>query len=519
MGCNSNDLNMIIKKMILPAFCFWSVLSFAQKEWTSLDVSKYEFGYGMHSIMNPDGSFELRGYGDDSKSYYKFDESGNFEKEVMNPPVSKEDEKEDNQIPWSERIFVNKTEGIITVGVYNDALGFTLDRTSQELEWEHVDLEVESGVDVKGKKVERINAKSGGIISVNEKEFYFYHFYKAASGKSHPGLTPVKGKNYSFIRIGKYDFKTKEVTFEYVFVDQFTKHPDIPVGKPVDAEQNVHLIAVKNNRAVFGFTNYSAVYIYVKTGSVDEALKAPETMTGYYEIGTVDLKSFSEEILVTEQIQKPKEAFSLFLYPTDYGFSLSWSKRFDRTVFESHADLIEVGEDLSINKTSLLLPVEDLPMRWGIPLYLREAKDLKGNKWFVMNEQFSNSKRRKDIKDQASIVLMINRDGEIEYRDNSSLEWSVNGDHLMEAGDKEDCLPCLRDFSAEELQFASELPAGESVKAQSNTSLVASSMTTHYLRKGSSVYYVQIFEEHKMNARTGEWKMLKLYTRTGEISL
>lgn len=511
---------MFSKKIILPAFCFLSFLSSAQEKWTSLDVSKFEFGYSMYSSMNPDGSFELRGYGDAAKSYYKFDESGSFEKEIMNTPVIKESEKEDdNLIPWSERIYSNKTLGKITVGVYNDDVAFTFDRTNKDLKWEKVDLEVESGVDVKGKKVERINAKSGGVISLNEKEFYFYHFYTAASGKSHPGLTPAKGKKYSFIRIGKCDLKTKEITYEYVFVDQFNKHPEIPVGKPVDAEQNVHLIGIRNNHAVFGFTNYSAVYIYVKNGSVDEALKAPETMTGYYEIGTVDLKSLNAEIILTEKIEKPKEAFSLFLYPTVYGFSLSWSKRFDRTVFESHADLIEVGEDLSVNKTSLLLPVEDLPMRWGIPIYLRKVLDLKNNEWFVMNAQFANPKRRKDIKDQASVVLMINRAGEIEYRDNSSLEWSVNGDHIMESEDFKDCLPCLKEFSAEELKFASDLPAGETIKMQSTTSLVSSSLTTHYLKKEGSVYYVQIFEEHRMNARTGEWKLLKLYTRTGELTL
>lgn len=506
---------MLKRILTTTLFISPSFLLFSQSEWKELDIDQFKFkpdhystvslDDGLHPILNSDGSFTIPGL----KNNYLFDNQANYRGETAREIAAFVDSSI-KVVATDIPVFIRKGNVIASIGHYQ--LFYSISG-----EVHTANLEKVISYNHKGEEYEKVGSDSRQIISVTDEEIIFYQHYFKMSEQTHPGIKPVRGVPYSFMRIGRCNLKTGSVTFEYLFVDQFEKHKDFSAGEhPV---KKVHFIGLRNNQAIFGFTNYTTTDYSIRTGSAEETVKVPIEIIGYYSISAVDLKSSNENELAVEQIKKPSEAFALAFFPTNYGFSLSWSKKYDRTIFESHADLIEVGEDLSISNTSILFPVEDLPMKSGVPVYLQKVKILDGSEWFALNARFSNSKRRQDIKDQAPVIILINKDGEIQYRDNSTLKWFVGYDKLDEAKENEECLPCLIDLDKDAFKFMEEIPNDSELTELAKKFSYGKSNSTFFVRNGNLINYVQVFIAYKSNLRTGAEERIKIYIRTGSVSL
>lgn len=503
---------MIIKSLLLPIILLCSFFSSAQNEWKELDLKKFQWKNDQSSkfeirqvderiqpILNSDGSFVIPGL----NKNYVFDNQADYKEETLQEitdVVQKTVKRAVNDLPQ----FVRKGNVIASIEHYQ--LFYSVSG-----EVHAVDLEKVISYNNKGEEYDKVSSDSRGIISITEDEIIFYQHYFSMSEQTHPGIKPVRGVPYSFMRIGRCNLKNGQISFEYLFVDYFDKNKKIPVGE--HPERKVYFIGMKGNHAVFGFTHCTRALLSVRTGVDLETIKVPENIVGYYTISAVDLKSYDENELIVEEIKKPADAFVLELFPMNYGFALNWSKRYDRTIFESRADLIEVNEDLSISKTNLVFPVEDLPMKSGIPVYLPKVKLLDGSDWYALNARFVNSKKRQDIKEQDPVIIMINKEKEIQYRNNSFLEWSLVSDAVQESKTNEECLPCLADLKKEAFDFFKEVPDNPVLKELEQKN------NTFFVRNGNSIRYVQVLIAYKTSLRTGEHIIKNVYVRTGMLSL
>jgi|GEM_PF-4254707 len=480
---------------------------FAQNQWKEFnaddfqlkpdDFSTFNLDDGFRPLLNKDGSFLITGL----KKNYLFDNQGNYT-DATSQEMGAFIDSSIKVYAVAMPVIVRKGKIIACIRDFN--LFYSISG-----EVHNVDLERVISYNHKGELNEKgTGCDSQQIISITDEEIIFYQHYFRNSEQTHPGIKPVKGVPYSFMRIGRCNLKSGTISYEFVFVDEFEKHKDIPVGDhPL---KQINFIGIRNNHLIFGFTKYTAIEFYVRTGNAQEAVKVPESIVGYYSILAVDLKSYNEKELLVEQIKKPDEAFAFNLFPSDYGFSLSWSKRYDKTIFESHVDLIEVEEDLSVSNTSVLLPVEDLPLKSGMPINLQKVKMLDGSDWYALNARFANSKKRQDLKDQDPVIIMINKDGDIQYRDNSLLKWFLFSDAMDEAEENERCLPCLEDLNKEDFSFLTETPDLQGSEFSNKT---------FFSSNGKSVNYVQIVVAFKTSLRTGEKIRKKIYVRTGSILL
>lgn len=493
-----------------------SILIFAQSGWKELNIDKFQLkpdhystvgiDDGLRPRLNMDGSFTIPGL----NTNYLFDSEGDYKGETPQEIAAFVDSSI-KVVLTDPPVFSRK--GNVVGYIDHFKLFYSISGKVHAVELEKV-----ISYNHKGEEYEKgLNADSRQIISITDKEIVFYQHYFRMSEQTHPGIKPVRGIPYSFMRIGCCNLETGKVTFNYLFVDQFEKHKDLSVGDhPV---KKVHFLGMKNGHALFGFTNYTTIDFYVKTGLAQEAIKVPEQIDGYYSISAVDLKSFEEKELTAEGIKKPAEAFALYFFPANDGFFLSWSKKYDKTIFEAHMDLIEVEENLSVSRTSVLLPVEDLPLKSGMPIYPQKVKNLDGSEWYAMNARFSNSKKRQDLKDQDPVIIMVNKEGEIQYRDNSILEWSLFSDAMDDANEKESCLPCLADLNKEDFKFVKEDPDSREITELTQKGNYGKSNNTFFIRNGNSINYVQVFVIYKVPLKAGEPIRTNAYVRTGIIWL
>ncbi|WP_430404494.1 hypothetical protein [Fluviicola sp.] len=339
------------------------------------------------------------------------------------------------------------------------------------------------------------NHVDAGIITSLEGKIILYQTYYAISANTHPDLFKPKGIN-TYLRLSIVNLKDYTVSYEYLLIDVFNS----AFGKKKEV---LDLFDFK----CIGMNSKQELLFSISKTAFKDRNAPPLSLSDYKsvdyckanaDIWSISLTDFSQKKVYSTLIESPLKAESVSFTSGNNGWMLTWTEA-KEDYFTFHARCFQLDADYDIKETIIHFPSPDLKLVKPQTPNLRIFDGLNGQKLFCL-----------EVPNYPSIFIM-DEHSKLEVRDNSILKWDLNKDYVL--SDSEIlCLPCLREFPADELKPLSDLPG-----SIPSTSL--HKRTLKFRKVGNTIFYLHMEALNKLVETGHVEKIQKLFLKTGQISL
>jgi|GEM_PF-5413821 len=339
------------------------------------------------------------------------------------------------------------------------------------------------------------NHTDAGIITSIEGKIVLYQTYFAISSNTHPNLFKPKGIN-TYLRLSTVNLQDYTVSYEYLLIDVFNS----AFGKKKEV---LDLFDFK----CIGMNSKQELLFSIGKMAFKDRNAPPLTLSDYksvdyckanFDIWSISLQDFSQKKVYSNSIESTPKAESVsFTFGND-GWMLTWTEA-KEAYYTFHARCFQLDVDYDVKETVIHFPPQDLKLTKPQTPNLRIFGGSNGQKLFCT-----------EVPNYPSIFIM-DENSKLLVRDNSILKWDLNKNYVLSDSGML-CLPCLKEFSNEEIKPLSDLP--ESIP------LTAPHTRTLKFRKvGDTIFYLHMETLNKVVETGHVEKIQQLFLKTGHITL
>lgn len=471
-------------------FHFYLLVSAQSNQWVeNSEYFKDKAPYQISPYIFEDGSFQLT----EGNYRFKFTNQGVLNKELVQEIVEQEADSD------------QKMSGCTAFDLKNN-IRYTLADNIIHMEWMFPDKKNEYRA-VPLEKQEHVvksvwdeysnnsNHVDAGIITSIEGKVILYQTYFAISANTHPNLFKPKGIN-TYLRLSTLNLKDYTVSYEYLLIDVFNS----AFGKKKEV---LDLFDFK----CIGMNSKQELLFSISKTAFKDRNAPPLSLSDYksvdyckanFDIWTISLNDFSQKKVYSNSIESPLKAESVSFTSGNNGWMLTWTEA-KEDYFTFHVRSLQLDADYDTKETVIHFPSQDLKLKKQQTPNLRIFSGLNDQKLFCL-----------EVPNYPS-VFIVDENSKLLVRDNSILKWDLNKDYVLSDSGLL-CLPCLREFSKDELKLLSDLPG----------SIPPTSLHTRILKfrkAGNTIFYLHMETLNKLVETGHVEKIQQLFLKTGQISL
>jgi hypothetical protein len=478
---------------LLISLCFIHVCSLFQaqsNQWVAnSEYFKDKTPYQISPYLFEDGSFQLT----EGNYRFKFTNQGVLNKELVQEIVEQEADSDQKMsgctaFDMKKNIRYTLADNIIHIEhLFPD----------KKNEYKAIPLEKQEHVvkSVWDEYSNNSNHVDAGIITSLEGKIILYQTYFAISANTHPNLFKPKGIN-TYLRLSIVNLKDYTVSYEYLLIDVFNS----TFGKKKEV---LDLFDFK----CIGMNSKQELLFSISKTAFKDRNAPPLTLSDYksvdyckanIEIWSISLQDFSQKKVYSNSIESTPKAESVSFTSGNDGWMLTWTEP-KEDYFTFHARCFQLDVDYDTKETVIHFPSQDLKLLKPQTPNLRIFSGLNGQKLFCL-----------EVPNYPSIFIM-DENLKLLVRDNSVLKWDLNKNYVLSDSEML-CLPCLKEFSKEELKPLSDLP-------ESIPSTALHTRILKFRKVGSTILYLHIETLNKLVETSRMEKIQQLFLKTGQISL
>lgn len=478
---------------LLTSLCFIPIcfLFHAQSNsWVAnSEYFKDKSPYGIGSYLFEDGSFQLT----EGNYRFKFNNQGIMNKELVQEIVEQEADASQKMSGCTAFDMKNNIRYTLADNIIHVERMFS----DKKNEYKAIPLEKQEHVvkSVWDEYSNNSNHVDAGIITSIEGKIVLYQTYYAISANTHPDLFKPKGIN-TYLRLSIVNLKDYTVSYEYLLIDVFNS----AFGKKKEVLDLFDFKCIGMN------SNQELLFSISKTVFKDR--NAPPLSLSDYksvdyckvnaDIWSINLRDFSQKKVYSTLIESSLKAESVSFTSGNDGWMLTWTEA-KEDYFTFHARCFQLDSDYDIKETVIHFPSQDLKLMKPQTPNLRIFAGLNGQKLFCL-----------EVPNYPSIFMM-DEHSKLSVRDNSILKWDLNKNYVLSDSEML-CLPCLQEFSVEELKPLSDLP-------ESIPSTAPHTRILKFRKVGDTIFYLHMETLNKLVETGHVEKIQKLFLKSGQITL
>ncbi len=338
------------------------------------------------------------------------------------------------------------------------------------------------------------NHVDAGIITSIEGKIILYQTYYAISANTHPGVFKPKGIN-TYMRLSTVNLKDYTVSYEYLLIDIF--NPAYGKKKEVLDLFDFKCIGINaKQELLFSISKTSFKGRNAPPLSLSDYKSVDQCKSGI-DIWSVSLADYSQKKVYSTIIESSKNASSVSLNFGNDGWVLSWTEARE-DYYTLHARNFQLDKDYDVKETIIHFPAQELKLTKPQTPNLRIFKDLKGRGLICTTAPNYPS------------IFTMDENSKLTVSDNSVLKWDLNKHYVLSNSDML-FLPALKELSAEDITFLSDLPKSITPAAPHTRILK--------LRKVGNTVIVLHMETLDKVLENGSLKIKELFLKTGQIQL
>lgn len=478
---------------LLVSLCFVFICSLFQAQsnpWVeNSEYFKDKSPYQISPYLFEDGSFQLT----EGNYRFKFDKQGILKKELIQEIVEQAADSDQKMSGCTAFDMKNNIRYTLADNIIHIERMFS----DKKNEYKAVLLEKQEHVvkSVWDEYSNNSNHVDAGIITSIEGKIILYQTYFAISANTHPNLFKPKGIN-TYLRLSILNLKDYTVSYEYLLIDVF----NTAFGKKKEVLDLFDFKCIGMN------AKQELLFSIGKTAFKDR--NAPPLSLSDYksvdyckantEIWSISLQDFSQEKVYSSSIESTLKAESVSFTSGNGGWMLTWTEA-KENYFTFHARCFQLDNDYDVKETVIHFQPQDLKLLKPQTPNLRIFSGLNYQKLFCL-----------EVPNYPSMFIM-DENSKLSIRDNSVLKWDLNKNYVLSDSEML-CLPCLREFSTDELKPLSDLP-------ESIPSTVLHTRILKFRKVENTIFYLHMETLNKLVETGHVEKIQKLFLKTGQISL